>query len=308
MTSLEILQNFDKNSLPDLDVVILGALELFAEEDVQKINIEFKKPLVLGSEGALATGRIMFHDKQALFASESNYQEVLETSGVDGVVIISASGGKHAKEIADTLQSSDTPVVLITNNPSAPAAEFVTKENIFLLPKNREPYTYNTSTYLGMILAFSESDAGEISKFILEKLDKFILRDLSKYSSYTFILPKEFSLLTEHIRIKFEELFIPQVWGRAYTEEGIKHAKTIVSSDDELFISLGTENKHFGQSQHRLHLPLPDNSTYASTMASAYYIIGRIQAAQTPYFKNNIEKYTVAASRIFGEKISVIVE
>jgi len=159
-----------------------------------------------------------------------------------------------------------------------------------------------------MVMSMLGGDPATIKNFIVDKFDQALLRDLSAYSSFTFILPKEFSLLTEHIRIKFEELFVPIVWGRAYSEEGVKHAKTVVQSPDELFISLGVENKYYGSPQHRLHLPLPEDAGYATAMAAAYYTIGRIQAAHPPYFKNSIAKYAKTASEIFGEQISVIVE
>jgi len=43
-------------------------------------------------------------------------------------------------------------------------------------------------------------------------------------------------------------------------------------------------------------------------MAIGYYIIGKIQRANPPYFKNNIEQYMKKASKTFGHKLNPIVE
>ena len=57
----EILNNFTVDTLPDLDVVVLGALELLADTDLPTIEFShFKKPLVLGSVNAYKTAQMFF--------------------------------------------------------------------------------------------------------------------------------------------------------------------------------------------------------------------------------------------------------
>lgn len=309
MENLELLKRFDEQTLPNLDVVVLGALELFTEVTLSHFSCPFTRPLVVGSGGAAVTGKMLFSGQSALYATESTYAELLEhDSSVDGVVLISASGGKHAKNIAAHVEHVGKQLVLLTCTKDSPAAAHTSKDNVYILPKNREPYTYNTSTYLGMLLSRETTDPSTLKSFLKEQIGTVLLRDLSNYNSFTFIVPKEFQFITDMITIKFEELFEPLVWGRAYTEEAIKHAKTVIPSGDELFISLGVKNTHYGQPKHRIEIPLPDHRTYASLMAVTYYLIGRIQAAHPPYFKNNIANYVQTASEIFDEQISVIVE
>lgn len=50
------------------------------------------------------------------------------------------------------------------------------------------------------------------------------------------------------------------------------------------------------------------NANYGAIMAIGYYIIGKIQRANPPYFKNNIEQYMKKASKTFGHKLNPIVE
>jgi len=287
--------------LPDLDSVVINALKLFSKSKIPKIKIPFKRPLVVGSGNAAITGQIIFSDKDAVFADESSYKRKLKKTKVDGAVLISASGGKHAPIIAKVLKKMKLKTILITNNENALAKPFVDKSYVF--PKNTEPYTYNASTYLGMILGKSK----ENPKKILNQIGKVKpFRNLKKYDSYYIIVPENLVLIREMFLTKFDELFGSKVSGRVFTEEETKHAKTVVPSKKELFVCLGCKNKVFGE--NRVDIPLSKNVGYGEIMAVGYYIIGKIQKANPPYFKKNILKYTKKASKIFGQKIEPIVK
>lgn len=308
MTARETLQQFDPNNLPDLDVAVLGTLELLSDTDLPESNTPFRRPLVIGSGNAEATGRILFRNNDAVFADESSYQLALEkTPNIDGIVLISASGGKHALMIAKDLENIDLPKLLFTNNPNAPAAEYFDSSDVRVLPKNREPYTYNTSTYLSMIMADTSEDAAAIKDFIENEVAAALPEDLSAIA-YTLIVPPEFSELRPMLRTKFEELFGPKFVGRVFTSEEIKHAKTVVSDEKELFISFGVANNDYGSEGNRIEVPLPAGGGYAAALAVSYFVIGKIQAAQPPYFKDSINRYCEEASRIFNQTITPIVE
>ena len=303
-----ILETFTETDLPNLDVVVRGALELFCETTLPSLP-ECERPLVIGSAGALATGRLLFADRAAVFADESSYQPLLShLEQFDAVILISASGGKHAVVIAEALAAVDVPTYLLTNNPEAPAKAKLSPEHVLTFPKNREPYTYNTSTYLGMVLAATGESAESILTHLTETVTAALPDTLGKHRAYTFLLPTYAGGVGSLIQIKFEELFIPKVIGRAYSEEEIKHAKTVISDDDEVFISLGVENTHFGTPENRVYVPLPENANQAAVMVTAYYVIGCIQAAHPPYFKEAIQEYVTHISQVFGQKLSVIVE
>lgn len=310
MSSQEILANFDIENLPDLDVAALGALELLCKCDLPESTVPYRRPLIVGSAGAAAVGRMLFQNNDAVFTDESGVEQSLSKSpDIDGAVIISASGGKHAVGVAKLLKEKGIECVLFTNNPDATARKFVRPENVRVFPKNREPYTYNTSTYLSMLLA----DTSESAADILAHIEKSLLRKLSRahlgsFGSFVMIVPPEFREIRGMFRTKFDELFGPYLNVRVFTSEEIKHAKTVVTSGDELFISFGVENAHFGLPKNRLPVPLPERAGYGALMAIGYFVIGKIQGSHRPYFKNNIVKYTEVASKIFGRTINPIVE
>ena len=310
--NIKILNSFDLNSIPNLDVAVLGALELFQKEKVPNIKLDiYKKPLVVGSGNAEATGRIIFEDFDAIFASESNYEQKLKNiKNIDGVVLISASGEKHAPVIAKTAQKYGKHITLITNNPnSSTGKEFTGKSNYneYIFPKNREPYTYNTSTYMGMILGHTKEDPAKIYKFIKEDVDFIEFPDFSSYDKFYLIVPPQFSGIIRMLQVKFIELFGRVIARDIETSEYMRHATTIVPAN-ELFISFGDKNNTWGKPENRLNIPLPDNCGYGAMMAIGYYIIGKIQESHPPYFKKNIVKYTKETSKLFGNTINPIVE
>ena len=304
MDDLNIMQEFTLKTLPNLDIAVLAALELLNKEELPIVNLQLKKALVIGSGNALVTGKIMFEETDAIFADESTYERKLK--GIKHVVLISASGSKHAIKLAEKLKKLKISLKLLTCNEEAPAKEFINSKNIFFFPKNREPYTYNVSTYLSMILSKTKENPKEILEFIQTKIDQNVPKDLSKYNSFFIIIPKKFELLREMFLNKFDELFGAVISARVFTSEQIRHGKTIVPSNKELFISIGEENNIYGS--ERLNLPLPQNADYAAVMAIGYYLIGKIQEQNKHYFKNNLLTYTKEISKIFNQEIKPIVE
>jgi len=302
MKKIEIMNNFTLDNIPDLDDCVLAALELFIQTKVPEMKIHYKRPLVVGSGNAAATGKIIFEKKDAVFADESNIEKKLGIEAIDGVVIISASGGKHAPIIAQKVKKLNKPITLITNNIDAEAKDFVDQTYIF--PKNREPYTYNTSTYMGMILGYTKENPQEILQFIKENIDGLDFSQLRKYDKFFLIVPEEFEGIIRLLNVKFIELFGRKLARDIETYEYMKHAVTVVPSK-ELFISFGKQNEQWGDN---LFVPLPNNVDYAVMMAIAYYVIGKIQKEHKPYFKNNLENYMEIISKIFGKQMNPIVD
>jgi len=64
----------------------------------------------------------------------------------------------------------------------------------------------------------------------------------------------------------------------------------------------------YGDEKNRLSIPLPQNCTPAAFLAISYFVVGQIQKRYPPYFKDEIVGYTELVSKIFGQKISPIVE
>ncbi|MFA7245078.1 MAG: hypothetical protein WC070_02740 [Candidatus Magasanikbacteria bacterium] len=309
MNNIEILQKFTLKNIPNLDIAVLGALELFMSSSLAKLDVKFKKPLVVGSGNGAVTGRVLFSDRDAVFADESTYLEKIDNiKGIDGAVLISASGSKHAILIARELKKRGIDTLLLTNNNNAPAKRFIKQENFFVFPKNREPYTYNTSTYMGMIFGKTHEEPEHIYNFILKKTSKEIKKKFNKYDAYYLIVPEKFSAMSEMFNTKFDEMFQPVVSGRVFTAEQSKHAKSVVKNDKELFISFGYDNKTFGLAKNRLNITLPKNVDYAGFMAIVYYVLGRVQAEYPPYFQKGIVNYCKNASKIFGYEIKPIVD
>jgi hypothetical protein len=305
--ALDTIQQFDEDTLPDLDVVTLAALELFEATPLPKLNINrFRRPLVLGSGNALIAARAIFANSPAIFADESSYEAAIFTGGVDGAYVFSASGGKHAITFARALDHRGIPTVLVTNNPTPPAAKAVTSIMPLVFPKNREPYTYNASTYMGMFLAATGEDPKAIRSFIDTHVAPAIPSTIGDHAAYFLLIPEHCSGIASMFVTKFDELFGSRVMGRVFTPEQTKHAKTVIPNERELFISFGVTNEQFGS--ERLHIPLPPEVGYATMMSVGYYVIGHIQKHQPPYFKEHIAEYMKAASAAFNEPMSVIVE
>lgn len=306
----DTLEIFDLSSIPDLDVVVLGALELFAKTELPKLDFShMKKPLVLGSVNAYMTAQIVFADSSAVFANEASYKDTLSKSAdIDGVVVFSASGSKHAVAMVTDMLNEGFEVHLVTNTESSPAGALLADEFVHVFPKNREPYTYNTSTYLSTIIGKTGEDAVAIRDFIFDEVSPKLLRNFTDYSAYTLLIPSEFEHARAMLRTKFDELFGPKLVGRVFTDEEVKHAKTVVTSGDELFISFGVPNEYYGLPKNRLQIPLPTNAGYGAFISVSYFVVGKIQASYPPYFKQEIEKYTQTASKIFDQELTPIVE
>ncbi len=310
--NIELLKSFNIENLPDLDVAVLGALELFQGKELPKLELGvYKHPLVVGSGNAEATGRIIFENIDAVFASESNYEEKLkDIPSIDGVIIISASGEKHALIVAKCVKEYNKHITLITNTPYSSTHDELDHQHSYdeyIFPKNREPYTYNTSTYMGMILGKTHEDPLSIQNFIKEHIDILVMPDFSKYDKYFLIVPPKFSGIIRMLEVKFIELFGRRIARDVETSEYMKHAVTVVPSD-ELFISFGDENKNWGGVENRLYIPLPPNADYGAMMAIGYYVIAQIQKSHKQYFKENIAEYVEEVSKIFGQEIKAIVD
>ncbi len=293
-----------KKELIDLDEAVINALNLFIKKGVPNLDLgNYKRPLVVGSGNAAIAGKIIFEDKDAVFSDVSNYKKDLKSKKVDGAFLISASGEKSAPGIAKFLKQKNIDMVLLTNNPESEAGQYVDKKKLFVFPKNPEPYTYNTSTYMGLILAKTKENPKKILEFINNKV-KCNVPDLRYYDSYYFVIPDELDSIRDMFLTKFDELFGSKISARVFTLEETKHAKTVIPSEKELFVSFGMKNKTFGNS--RLEIPLPKNADYGAIMAIGYYFIGQIQKQNPQWFKQNIEKYVKKSSKIFDDELKVI--
>ncbi len=308
-SALETLKHFDTHTLPDLDVAVLGALELSAQTHFEgpPLSSIGKKPLVIGSGNAHQTGKILFDDMAAVFARARNYEKLLaQYSDRDSVVIISASGGKGSVDIAKDMREQGIPTWLFTNNDSAPAREYIDSDKVVVFPQNREPYTYNTSTYLSMILSYSNEDAEDILGYIRNEVDTLLPTNLNEYSSFLITVPPKFRHMDSILELKFSELFGPCVQGRICSTEEIKHGRTVVSSDHELYIGFDVDS-NVPVNKNRVVIPL-NGFGYGGMFAIGYYVVGKIQAAHPPYFKDHIGAYVKRASEVFHQDINVIVE
>lgn len=291
-----------KEGLMDLDACVLNGLEFLSRQKLQSIDAQDSRIVVIGSGNAEVAGKIIFKGRDATFADEGNYIEELTKAGRGTCCVISASGGKHSPAICKYAKEHGFKVVLLTNTPKSLAEAYADKTIVF--GKMEEPYTYNFTTYMGMILGQTKEDPKLILNNI-KKMEKKIPKNLGKYKSFFFIIPSRFDFMKEMLRTKFDELFGPKIGVRLYTMEQTKHAKTIVSDDKELFISVGEKNKVFGK--NKLNIDFDEDLSYANFIASMYFMIGKIQRANKPYFKDNIDKYVKQSSKIFGQKIDSIV-
>jgi len=309
------MSNIEPKSLIDLDECVINALDLFAEPSTAfpKPDLSrFKRPLVVGSGNAIATGKIIFDSKDAVYADEGTFKDKLDAvDSIDGVVLLSASGGKHAPIIAREVKPKGLPVLLFTANPAPLAKDDVDELHVF--PSLPEPYTYNTSTYMGMIMgtlvADPAAEAQKIRRHITDVVDPTLAgfdKKLGGFDAFYLLVPEEFELIRIMFTTKFVELFGRRLARDVFTWEQTKHATTVVNAPNELFMAFGRENTSFGTD--RLNVPLPKNASYPAIMAVGYYVIGKIQTQKPAWFKEGVGPFAQKASEIFGQTIKPIVE
>lgn len=176
------------------------------------------------------------------------------------------------------------------------------------MPKIEEPYTYNTSTYFGYMLAENPTlDLAALEKFITETLESEIQKiNFTDFSSFCIVIPDQFVLIREMFETKFIELFGRKVARDVFSYEQMRHATTVIQDTKELFICFGNmSNVIYGENQ--VNLPIFDAESYAAMMLVGYYTIGKIQVAFPSYFMDSIDEYCVRAKAMSGFNISPIV-
>src|SRR5690606_122432 len=126
------------------------------------------------------------------------------------------------------------------------------------------------------ILGHTGEDPAVLQQFIEKEISLEAFPDLSAYEKFYLIIPPQFEGIIRMLNIKFIELFGRKIARDIETSEYIRHATTVVPSD-ELFISFGEENSKWGKPENRLNIPLPANADYGAMMAIGYYVIAQIQ-------------------------------
>lgn len=277
-----------------LDEIVLSSLDFFTGTPPPPLDVSsFSLPFVIGSGNAINTGKILFSGQAAVFADESNfrsmvssYQKVIDKGLITDAVVISASGEKDSVweiELAGKMKLKTT---LLTCKPGSSAAKMA--DRVVSYKSIAEPYTYNTSTYLGMVLSTTGEQPDRIKQYIKSITP---VQGFGDYISYAFVLQDKFLNVTPMIDIKDNELFGPHVMIRAYTEGHARHAKFVHPWEKELVIAVGTECRYFGDPAHRFHIPFPESGSFGTVISLTYYLCGLIQRAKPDYFRQHIESY-----------------
>ena len=290
------------NNLPNLNETVLAALDFFVKNKPPHLNLKpFNFPIVVGSGNAYNTAQIIFSGKPAIIASESNfktilngYKKLIKNKTITSTIIISASGEKDSIWEVKLAKQNKLKTILLTCSPDSSAAKLA--DQVIVYKKLPEPYTYNFSTYLGIILSAGDEEARGLKEFIKNlKLPN----NFKKYTAFSFILPDEFGAIAPMLEIKRNELFGPYISLRAFSFGEARHAKFVNNSSKELAISFG-ENKYFGLPENRLEIKIPRNAGNSLIMSLAYYIIGLIQETKPPYFKKNIASFCQNGPKAYG--------
>lgn len=290
--------------LPNLNETVLAALDFFVKNNPPHLNLKpFSLPIVVGSGNAYNTAQIIFSGRPAIIANESNfktilsaYKKLISNKTISQAIIISASGEKDSVWEIKLAKKSKLKTVLLTCSPDSSAAKLA--DQVIAYQKLPEPYTYNVSTYLGIILSAGQEEARGIEEFISKiKLPA----NFKNFNSFSFILPDEFGTISPMLEIKRNELFGPYISLRAFSFGEARHAKFVNNSDKELVISFG-ENKYFGLKKNRWEIKIPRNASNSFVMALSYYLIGKIQESKTPYFKKNLANFCTEGPLAYGSK------
>ena len=290
--------------LPNLDVSLLAALDFFSKNTPTPLKLEKGcMPFVVGSGNAYNTGKIIFSNRPAIFANESNFQQklkahskLIKTGVVSKSLVISASGEKDATWEVKAAKKQGLKTIIMTCNSNSSGAKEA--DMVIAYRKLAEPQTYNISTYLGMILSATGEKALDIKKFIKSLR---LPTNYAKHSAYSFILPDEYAEVVPMLDIKKHELFGPHLSIRSFTYGDARHAKFVMPWEKELVISFG-ENKYFGNEKNRWEIKMPKEYGAGLVMALAYYLIGKIQEAKPAYYKKSIATYCLNGPRAYGKK------
>ncbi len=282
------------DEIKNLDKIVLEALDFFVKNPPSSFDIStYNLPFVVGSGNAYNTGTILFSQKAAIFADESNFRNVIdaykkavESRMITQAVVISASGGKDSVWELELAKQNGLQTTLLTTKSESDAAKIADK--LFVFKSIAEPYTYNTSTYMGMIMAASRENPVVIKDYLLS-LE--FPENFSNYSAYSFVLPDKFMPICPMLEIKKSELFGPKLSLRAFSQGHARHAKFVIRDKGELVISIGQKNDYFGDTESRWDIFPTDDFNFAGIMALTYYIVGKIQASKPQYFKENIKNY-----------------
>ncbi len=295
---------------PTLDTIVMQTIDLYkTRSNLPKLDLtQFKTPIVVGSGNGYYTGRILFRNLGAFFATESEVEAKLENiSSITDVVVVSASGEKHAPIILNAAKKHNKNTFLISSSEKSSGREIA--DQSIIMPKIEEPYTYNTSTYFGYMLAEDPSlDMNALEIFITNTLEREIQKiDFSQYTSFCIVIPDQFVLIREMFETKFIELFGRKVARDVFSYEQMKHATTVVQESTELFICFeNTTRIQYWVNQ--IDLPIFSAMSYAAMMLVGYYTIWKIQVAFPPYFMNSIDDYCIRAKALSGFNISPIVK
>ncbi len=287
-------------SFKNLHDVVLDALSLHASYDLPELDFgPARRRLVVASGNALPTARIVFPEPEVRFLNESSYETVLAgDAGFDASAVVSASGTKHAPAIVRRLLEHGLDPYLLTCAADSPAAELLAPERVIVTRSEPEPVTYNTSTYLGMILTKTREDPAPIRRYLVEEIAP-ILPDFREYAAFYLMLPSAFEVQCEMFVTKFDELFGGRVNGRCYTKEQTLHAKTVVPWERELFLFFGGESIEV--TSNHLAIPLPPDAGSGAMMAAAYFVIGHIQAQFPPWFRDHMSAYMALQPSLFAD-------
>lgn len=281
--------------IPQLDQIVMDTLDFFTKYPPVTLDIDtFNFPFVVGSGNAYNTGQILFSGKAAVFADESNFKTVLpafqkaiEAKLITQAVIISASGGKDSVWELELAKKAGLHTTLLTTKAKSPATQIADKTYVF--KSIAEPYTYNTSTYMGMILAATKENPEDIKSYIQTLA---FPENFAAYTSYAFVLPDNFLAVCPMLEIKKDELFGPHVSLRAFSQGHARHAKFVNRTKNELVISISEKNEFFGDPAARWDIFPPKELGVAGIMAMTYFIVGKMQKSKPQYFSENVANYT----------------
>jgi len=280
--------------IQNLNNIVNEALVFFGKNYPNKLNLKnINFPLVVGSGNAYNTGVILFAGRPALFANESNlkeiiknYTELFKKKIIKDAIIISASGAKDSVWEIKTAKKLKLKTLLLTCEENSPSAKIA--DEVIIYRKIAEPYSYNVSTYLGMILSKSGENPKKIIDFIKNIQPK---KNFKKYNSFAFVVPDKYSIICRIINAKADEIFGPNITVRAFSIGRARHAKFINRSKKELVITIGEDNQYFGDPDSRLNIGLPKFTGPALMFCLVYALLGKIQELKPPYFRKNIKKY-----------------
>jgi hypothetical protein len=277
----------EQEKIEKLDHYAIKTLESLPNWKYPELKIEKSgKNIFMGSGDAANTGKIFAQILGGRALNVCNYQIFFENepNRDSDIYIVNASGGKDGLKMAKWLTERNWHPKLLTNNPEPPAGKYLRPEDIFVFPADKEPPTYNVSTYASMIYWLLKEDLPQIE----DKIKNLEIPDLRKYKFIFFMVQDKYETLGRMATRKIAET-LAGVGANGCGYSNAVHGMLTQPNKDRLVFCMNCKYEGSGD-VYELNI-----DSYLGLLLCIHYIVGKNQTDQDS--ENILRNYMENAKR-----------